>query len=170
MVLRRYFIKYKIVYQWCDMQWLSRYDCTHDGVMKWKHFSRYWPFVRRIHRSPVNSPHKGQWRGALMFSSICAWIKGWVNNGKAGDLRRYRAHYDVTVMTCHFTMMPFLVDNGIYWSSQYKIMHNAIVYTTNRDWNYIHICPSFVYNLQSSASVFFCIGFHIPICWGDLVK
>ena len=66
--------------------------------MKWKHFPRYWPFVRRIHRSPVNSPHKGQWRGALMFSLICVWINDWVNNGEAGDLRRYRIHYDVTVM------------------------------------------------------------------------
>ena len=43
----------------------------HDDVIKWKHFPRYWPFVRGIHRSPVNSPHKGQWRGALMFSLIC---------------------------------------------------------------------------------------------------
>ena len=49
-------------------------------------------------RSPVNSPHKGQWRGALMFSLICARINGWVNNGEAGDLRRHRAHYDVIVM------------------------------------------------------------------------
>ena len=38
----------------------------HDDVIKWKYFPRYWPFVRRIYRSPVNSPHKGQWRGALM--------------------------------------------------------------------------------------------------------
>ena len=37
----------------------------HDDVNKWKHFPRYWPFVRGIHRSPVNSPHKGQWRGAF---------------------------------------------------------------------------------------------------------
>ena len=44
---------------------------------------------------PVNSPHKGQWRGALMFSLICTWINGWVNNGEAVDLRRHRAHYDV---------------------------------------------------------------------------
>ena len=72
---------------------------NHDDVIKWKHFPRYWPFVRWIHRSPVNSPHKGQWRGALMFSSICARINGWVNNPEAGDLRRHRAHYDVTVMT-----------------------------------------------------------------------
>ena len=60
---------------------------------KWKHFSRYCPFVRGIHRSPVNSPHKGQWRGALIFSLICAWINGWVTNGEAGDLRRHRVHF-----------------------------------------------------------------------------
>ena len=70
----------------------------HDDVIKWKHFPRYWPFVRGIHRSPVNSLHNGQWRGALMFSLICVWINGWENNREAGDLRRYRAHYDVIVM------------------------------------------------------------------------
>ena len=45
----------------------------------WRHqmatFPRYWPFVRGIHRSPVNSPHKGHWRGALMFSLIYARTK-----------------------------------------------------------------------------------------------
>ena len=70
----------------------------HDDVIQWKHFPRYWPFVRGIHRSPVKSPHKGQWRGALKFSLICVWINGWVNNRKAGDLRCHRAHYDVIVM------------------------------------------------------------------------
>ena len=71
---------------------------NHDDVIKWKHFPRYWPFVQGIHRSPVNSLHKGQWRWALLFSLICFWINGWVNNREAGDLRRYRTHYDVTVM------------------------------------------------------------------------
>ena len=42
--------------------------------------------------------HKGQWRGALMFSLICARINGWVNNGEAGDLRRHGVHYDVIIM------------------------------------------------------------------------
>ena len=60
--------------------------------------ARYCPFVREIHRWSVNCPHKGQWRWALLFSLICAWINGWVNNREAGDLRRHRAHYDVTVM------------------------------------------------------------------------
>ena len=62
-------------------------------------FPRYWPFVRGMLRSPVNSPHKGQWLGALMFSFICAWIHGWVKHREAGELRRHRAHYDVIVMS-----------------------------------------------------------------------
>ena len=71
---------------------------VHDDVIKWEHFPRYSPFGREIHRSPATSPHKGQWRGTLMFSLICAWINSWVNNGEVGDLRRHRANYDVTVM------------------------------------------------------------------------
>ena len=71
----------------------------HDDVIKWKHLPRNWPFVRGIHRSPVNSPHKGQWRGALMFYLICALMNGWVNIREAGDLRRHHAHYDVIVMS-----------------------------------------------------------------------
>ena len=65
---------------------------------QWKHCQPYWPFVRWITRSPVNSPHKGQWRGALMFLWTAPWINGWVNNREAGDLRCYRAHFDVIVM------------------------------------------------------------------------
>ena len=73
---------------WCST-WLNiTTHCFHDDVIKWKHFTRYWPFVRGIHRSPVNYPHKGQWRWALMLSLICAWINGWVNKREAGDLRR----------------------------------------------------------------------------------
>ena len=70
----------------------------HDDNIKWKHFSRYCPFVWGIHWSQVNSPYKGQWHGALMFSMICARINGWVNNGEAGDLRHHHTHYDITVM------------------------------------------------------------------------
>ena len=69
-----------------------------DDVIKWKYFPRYWSFMQEIHRSPVSSPHKGQWGGALMFSLICTWINDWVNNREAGDLRHRRAHYDVIVM------------------------------------------------------------------------
>ena len=71
----------------------------HDDVNKWKHYPRYWPFVSGIHRW-----HKGQRLGALMSSLICVWINSLANNHEACDLRRHRAHYDVTVM---FTDYPF---------------------------------------------------------------
>ena len=63
--------------------------------------------------SPVSGefPHKGQWRGALVFSRICAWINDWVKNGGAGDLRHYRTHYAVSVMqieTIGFTELNLL--------------------------------------------------------------
>ena len=78
--------------------WIGTPNINLMENITWKHFPHYWPFVRGIDRSPVNSPHQGQWRGALMFSLICAWINSWVNNRYAVDLRRHSAHYDVTVM------------------------------------------------------------------------
>ena len=83
---------------------------NHDDVVKWKHFLRYWPFVRGIHRYPVNSARKGQWHEALIFSLICVWINGWVNNRQAGDVRCYRAHYDVTVMIIRYKPQPPLTE------------------------------------------------------------
>ena len=95
------------IFGWCYVlrsskrEFMSRgnnFWLSYDDVIKWKHIPRYWPFVWGIHRWPVNSPHKGQWRGALMFSLICARINGWINNRESGDLRRHCAHYDVIVM------------------------------------------------------------------------
>ena len=97
----------------------------HDDVILWKHFPR--------HRSPVNSPHKGQWRGALMSSLICVWINGWVNNREAADLRRHRAHYDVIVMN------SFGLSDGIWWhgygSTLTQVMACCLMaISTNHHW------------------------------------
>ena len=94
----------------CDNNIDPMHAHAHDDIIKWKHFPRYWPFVRGIHRSPMNSPHKGQWRGALM------WINGWVNNRDAGDLRRHRAHYDVIVMECFRSAWAGSIDWHDFWS------------------------------------------------------
>ena len=94
-------------------------NSTHDDVIKWKYFPRYWPFVRGIDWSPVNSPHKGQWRGALLFSFICAYISGWVNNREAGDLRRHRANCDVNVMPISYG-----------WLINSSVWHNHCLYLT----------------------------------------
>ena len=56
-----------------------------------------------------------QWRGALVFSLICVWINGWVNDREAGDLRRYRAHYDVIVMVLQFFFIKCRIRLKYYW-------------------------------------------------------
>ena len=104
----------------------------HADAIKWKHFPRYWPFVRGIHWSPVNSPHKGQLRGALMFPLICARINVWANSREAGDLRRHRAYYDVTVMICHH-MVPLGNNELLFGSMCYHFPHvlNKVYNNTN---------------------------------------
>ena len=120
------------------MDWRAYSTMLHDDVIKWKHFPRYWPFVGGIHRSLVNSPHKGQWRGALMFSLICTRINGWVNNGEAGDLRRYRVHYDVIVMYLGF--------HHWHWGQAYDMM------TSSSNGNIFrvtgHLCREFTRNFD----------------------
>ena len=116
----------------------SPFLSKHDDVIKWKHCPRYWPFVREIHRSQLNSLHKGQWRGALMFSLICAWINGWVNNHEAGDLRRHRTHYDVIVMshTCLWVFHLIVCEsvNSCTLVPEYIVCETATILSSARWW------------------------------------
>ena len=73
-------------------------ELINGDVIKWTHFPPDCLFVRGILPWPVNFPYKGQWHEVLMFFLTCAWINGWVNNREAGDLRRDRPHYDISVM------------------------------------------------------------------------
>ena len=97
---------------------------THDDIIKWKHFLHYWPFVRGIHRWPVNSPHKGQWLGAFMFSLIFDWINGWVNNYEACDLRHHHAHYDIIVTRAFI----FVARISQVWTLPSSLEHNTFQY------------------------------------------
>ena len=104
---------------------------------------------------PVNSPHKGQWRGALIFSLICVWINGWANNRKAGDLRRYRAHYDAIVMeiqpkvwhyitvstSCcsyHFRISPISVIQSSTIAPYRKHAYIWYISVTTKKWRSVH--------------------------------
>ena len=109
----------------------------HDDVTKWKYFPRYWPFVRGIHRSPVNSPHKGQWCETLMFSLVCAWINGWVNDREAGNLRRHRGHDDVTVMIPTI-LVPCHVDKSQQLSWRLDTSRrNLLVAERHNEWQWL---------------------------------
>ena len=77
---------------------------------------------------PVNFPHKGQWRGGLKFSLICARINDWVNNREAGNLRRHHGHYDISVM-----YMTWLFELVIY-IKQNKA-HDNFYYCTRSQFN-----------------------------------
>ena len=111
---------------WCiKHQPCSSLRCCslHDDVIKWNPFritgplcGDQWPVTPPPpppHTTTTTTTHththtlKGQWRGALNFSLICAWINGWANNHEAGDLRRHRAHNDVTLMVGAFIITTF---------------------------------------------------------------
>ena len=134
----------------------------HDDVMKWKHFPRYWPFVRGIHRSPVNSTHKGQWRGALMFSLICVWINGWVNNREAGDLRRHGAHYDVIVMwnrTWHLDTWPPTGAHVVF--TAYRVQLNQSSNTSKAQQIWLVMADDIFKRICLNKTS--CIFMHIPL-------
>ena len=158
------------IYQLVDLTLVEREVRTswikyvlHDEVIKWKHFPRYGTFARRIHRSPVNSPHKGQWRGALIFSLICVWINGWVNNREVGDLRRYHARYDATALTKiifgHFVLWRISIQHmltNIHITLQWRNNERDDVST-----HWSHDCSGADQRKhQSSASLAFVRGIH----------
>ena len=81
---------FSLTVRWHYMMSSAPHYClfVHDDVIIWKHFPLYWPFVRGIHRSPVNSSHKGQWRGALSFD---VFFDLGLNERLSNGLRHHRA-------------------------------------------------------------------------------
>ena len=116
----------------------------HDDVIKWKHFPYYWLCAQGIHQSRVNSPHKGQWCGALMFSLIYARTNGKTNNRDASGLRRNRTHYDVTVMISSLKSKWQLVskqqafiwssDDSLHWQRMGWLGYKELIWTNGVSW------------------------------------
>ena len=132
-------------------------DLNHDDVIKWKHFPRYWPSVREIHRSPVNSPHKGQWHGALMFLWPAPWINDKVNNREAGDLRRHHAHYDIIVMNRWICTLTWWVSvKKIYTWGTY--LRGYAIYTDYSEYNGIIVMSNLTNMVYSYITVLSLVG------------
>ena len=104
---------------------------VHDDVIKWKHFPHYWPFVRGIHRTPANSPHKGQWHGILIFSLICTPNKllskqswGWWFEMPSRPLWRHRNErlclHIISFSTRRFKL-PFTLHFSIHFDPHFLI-------------------------------------------------
>ena len=112
---------------------------------------------------PVNSQHRGQWRGALMFSLICARINDWVNNREAVDLRRHHGHYDVNVMggsTLCWHRDPF----SIYG---WDLAHNTCSSLAYHDVFTVHILIHYIH-IQNITFILGCrdVKKFIFLVWG----
>ena len=115
------------IHNGCHGQAYFREIWTEDEFRWWGLYYTWWrhqmeTFSELLAICAGNSPvpTKGQWRGALMYSLICVWINGWVNNGEAGDLGRHRTHYDVIVMICQQLPVLYLPLYPIFCVGLYK--------------------------------------------------
>ena len=124
---------------------------SHDEVIKWKHFRRFWPFVclgGGGGGKPVTGGFPSQMPVTLNVDVFCGmrWTNGWANNRDAGDFRRHGAHYDVTVIrtrrrrsrstltevkayklaASHYTYMPRCVFVGRSSATIMVIMLNGV--------------------------------------------
>ena len=123
---------------WSTDMWPKMFSCPITSTW-WRHqmetFSALLALCAGNSPVPVNSTHKGQWRGALMFSLIYAWINDWVNNREAGDLRRHHGHCDVNVMNSleinYFTCSTFV---WLFWyhRPQNAFKSNKIIQHTQK--------------------------------------
>ena len=100
----------------------------HFDAIKWKHFPRYWSFVRAIHRSPVSSSHSGQWHGALMLSLTCAWLHscrwGWWFKTLS---RSFWRHCNVLQVARHeITFVDLWSACGCLAFIEYNCQHNGM--------------------------------------------
>ena len=123
-----------------------------DFIAWWRHqmetFSALLALCAGNSPVPVNSPHKGQWRGTLMLSLICHWINGWVNNREAGDLRRHQAHYDVIVMSQHIDRVQLCtmkLDETNFLATTVWIYNECWFQHVTGWWTIIIICDKLLY-------------------------
>ena len=125
----------------------------------------------------------GQWRGALMFSLICVWINGWVNNREAGDLRRHRGHCDVSVML-YFGVVPVSTKVPYYITmikigSNKSLIHDDFtqfghIYASRDNWSSMNtpyhfthgvgliVCPAMFSSISFTSLAFLTIKWHFP--------
>ena len=122
----------------------------HDDVIKWRHFPCYWPFVRGIHRSPVNYPHKGQWRGALMLSK--QWWGWWFETQSSSLWHHcnvkivyldwwvfiaYFPNFVALVYVVYFMLFILYVSTGTHYMAKCSVQGvSSCINMFSQKWNY----------------------------------
>ena len=134
-------------------------------VIKWKHIPRYWLFMMGIHQSMVDSPHKDQWCWALIFSLICGWSYCWANNQDNGDLRWYRAHYDVTIMIMIILIFNCYIYCNLFHSNCFTLIIKTVVILCLLA--FFHLCAViFLWEMIASPALA-TLHCYLPDLWGQ---
>ena len=106
-------------------------------IIKWKHFfALLTPWAGH---SPGTSEFPTQrwlgalWLGDLLFSFICAWTNGWINNRDAEDFSRHRAHLDVTVFFRPNINRKLFYNVWVYRQHQVLVFHISLRWETSQE-------------------------------------
>ena len=164
---------------WCSI-WRSRFIVNVGGLAwdknslvvspRWRHQMETFSALLALRAGnspvPVNSPHKGQWRGALMFSLICARMSDWVNNREAGDLRRHRGHYDVSEML--FKQLSQLGIFRVRWDIDLRQFVSNLILIYIVKWKWESVLGSFIKFLDFNDIWLICM-FLNSICSVDTI-
>ena len=157
---------------WCHESG-SRYDpvfwwwLIHEK--RWRHqIETFSAYLALCEDNPVVTavlPHKGHWRETLIFPRICAWANGWINNRDAGELKRHRAHYDVTVLVQQIMALTKVeplttglghlpeIDSTGNWLLEYSdqkavLIQDETLLIQNIHWSYNYCCAAHFKNIS----------------------
>ena len=142
-------------------------------------FQRYWPSVRGIHRWAVNSPHKGQWRGDLLFLWSAPRINGWVKQSWGWwfetPSRSLWRHFNESTSLAVFVANP-LIWAGVYWLWSVNLSVVGWFWLQRYWWvflnlvhflTFIETCPIWIWystgsmRASSNGNIF---RFTVPLC------
>ena len=130
----------KMPVRWFDSY--GAYQCQHiitwapgiiidiHDVIKWKHFPRYWAFVRGIHRSPADSTYKAQWRGAMVFF--------WFVNKRLSKLSRRRWFKTPSCSLRHRCNVSSKLFHYHHWYYRYRYHYNYCKYNYRHNYGHRH--------------------------------
>ena len=109
--------------------------CSQYSPTWWRHQMETFSALLAIcaGNSPVTGEIPTQRPVTRRFDIFLTWINSWVNNREAGNLRRHRAHYDVTVMKLLTQSAPTVPVKK--WLVAY---HNTISLQFTVKWNLCH--------------------------------
>ena len=121
------FIGTGTVYDWPSVKESTMKHSGHDDVIKWKHFPRYWPFVKEIHRSPANSPPMARIFEGFFYLRLNKRLRkqwwGWWFETPSRSLCKIGHVFDFTsCVPAYVLLIPLLKNALLFYMSHVIVM------------------------------------------------